>query len=116
MHRRIYDQLKDKPKLVNKTVCLQSANCSELKCDGGVTVQICISGTEVSQGLYVIRNLNRNLISGLDWMKQSNARIYIDLRCIKINGKHYVNLDEDIHVASTVRMKRTCLIKPHKHQ
>ena len=36
----------------------------------------------------------------------------MDLKCIRINGKHYVNLQEDIHVASTVRMKNTCLIKP----
>ena len=112
MHRRIYDQLKDKPKLVNKKVCLQSANGSEMKCDGCVTVQISISGTEASQAFYVIRDLNRNLILGLDWMKQNNVIIYMDLKCLRINGKHYVNLDEDIHVASTVRMKRTCLIKP----
>ena len=74
--------------------------------------QICIGGTEVSQAFYVIRDLNRNLILGLDWMKQNNVRIYMDLKCLRINGKNYVNLDEDIHVASTVRMKRTCLIKP----
>ena len=36
----------------------------------------------------------------------------MDLKCIRINGKHYVNLQKDIHVASTVRMKNTCLIKP----
>ena len=112
MHRRIYDQLKNRPKLVNKKVCLQSANGSELKCDGCVTVQICIGGTEMSQDLYVIRYLNRNLILGLDWMKQNNVRIYMDLKCLRINGKHYVNLEEDIHIASTIRMKRTCLIKP----
>ena len=51
MPRRIYDQLKDKPKLVNKRVRLQSANGSELECDGCVTVQICIGGTEASQAL-----------------------------------------------------------------
>ena len=36
----------------------------------------------------------------------------MDLKCIRINGKHYVNIQEDIHVASTVRMKNTSLIKP----
>ena len=36
----------------------------------------------------------------------------MDLKCLEINGQHYVNLEEDIHIASTVRMKRTCLIKP----
>ena len=30
MHRRVYDQLRNKPRLVNKKVCLQSANDSEL--------------------------------------------------------------------------------------
>ena len=112
MHRRIYDQLKNKPSLINKKVCLQSANGTELKCDGCITVQICIGGTEMSQDFYVIRDLNRNMILGLDWLKQNNVRIYFDLKCLRINGKHYVNLEEDIHIASTVRMKKTCLIKP----
>ena len=110
MHCRIYDQFKNKPRLINKKVCLQSANGSELICDGCITVQVCISGTEMSQDFYVIRDLNRNLILGLDWLKQNNVRIYFDLKCLRINGKHYVNLEEDIHIASTVRMKRTCLI------
>ena len=112
MHRRIYDQLKDRPKLLNKKVCLQSANGTELKCDGCVNVQICIGDTEMSQDFYVIRDLNRNMILGLDWLKTHNVRIYFDLKCLRINGKHYVNLEEDIHIASTVRMKKTCLIKP----
>ena len=30
----------------------------------------------------------------------------------RISGKHYVNLEEDIQIASAVRIKRTCLIKP----
>ena len=108
MHRRIYDQLKNKPRLINKKVCLQSANGTELKCDVCITVQICICGTEMSQVFYVIRDLNTNL----DWLKQSNVRIYFDLKCLRINGKHYVKLEEDIHIASTVKMKKTCLIIP----
>ena len=58
----MYDQLKNKPRLVNKKVCLQSANGSELKCDGSISVQVCISSTEMSQEFYVIRELNRNMI------------------------------------------------------
>ena len=42
MHHRIYDQLKNKPRLINKKVCLHSANGTILKCDGCITVQICI--------------------------------------------------------------------------
>ena len=35
------------------------------------------------------------------------------MQCLrKKTGKHYVNVEEVIHIASTVRMKTTCLIKP----
>ena len=112
MYCRIYDQLKNKPRLNNKKACLQFANGSESECDSCITVQICIGGTEMSQDFYVIRDLNRNIILGLDWLKQNNVRIYFDLKCLRINGKYYVHLEEDIYIASTVRMKRTCLIKP----
>ena len=84
MHRRIYDQLKNRPKLLNKKVCLQSANGTELKCDGCVNVQICIGGTEMSQDFYVIRDLNRNMILGLDWLKTHNVRIYFDLKALEL--------------------------------
>ena len=49
MHHNIHDQLKDRPKLLNKNVSLQSANGTEKKIDGCVNVQICIGGTEMSQ-------------------------------------------------------------------
>ena len=48
--------------------------------------------------LYVVRYLNRNLILGLDWLKQNNVRIYFDLKFLGIN----VNL-VDVHFASTYR-------------
>lgn len=112
MHPRIYDQLKNKPRLVNKKVPLQSANGTELQCNGCVTVHFCISGTEMFQDFYVIRDLNRNLILGLDWLWQNNVRIYFALKCLRIKRKHFVSLEEDILIASTVRMKHTCLIKP----
>ena len=54
MHRRVYDQLKDRSKLVNKIVCLQSASGLVLKCDGSITVQVCVGGTEMFQDFYVI--------------------------------------------------------------
>ena len=89
--------------MIHKKVCLQSANGTELS----------IGGTEVSQDFFVIRDLNRNLILGLDWLKQNNVRIYFDLKCLRINSKYYVNLEEDIHIASTLRMTKTCLNKPN---
>ena len=113
MHRRVYDSLKNKPKLLKKNINLQSANGTRLQVDGCVNVNFRIGGTEVSQDFYVVRDLNRNMILGLDWLKQNNVRIYFDLKSLRINGKTYVNLEEDIHVASTVRMKNTCVLKPN---
>ena len=66
LHRRVNVQLKDRPNLVSEIVCLQSTSGPELKCDGSITVQVCVGGTEMSQDFYVIRSLNRNLILGLD--------------------------------------------------
>ena len=60
----------------------------------------------------MIKDLNRNYIFGLDWLKNNNVRLYFDVKCLRINGKHYVNLEENIHMASTVRMQKTYLIKP----
>ena len=77
---------------------------------GSISVQVCIGNMEMSQEFYVIRELNKNMILGLDWMKTNNVKIYMELNCIRINRKYYVNLQEDIHIASTVRMKNTCLI------
>ena len=53
----------------------------------------------MSQDFYLIR-------------KQNNVRIYFDLKCLRVNGKHDANLEEDIHIASAVRKKKACLIKP----
>ena len=93
MHGRVYDNLKNKPKLLKKSVNLQSANGSQLQVDGCVNVHFRIGGTEVSQDFYVVRDLNRNMILGLDWLKQNNVRIYFDLKSLRINGKTYVNLE-----------------------
>ena len=103
---------KNRPKLLKKSVNLQSANGTRLKVDGCVNFYSRIGGTKVSQDFYVVGDLNRKMILGLDWLKQNNVRTYFDLKSLRINGKTYVNLEKDKHVASTVRMKYTCSIKP----
>ena len=64
------------------------------------------------QDFFVTRDLDRNLILGLDWLElNKNLRIYFDLKCLRINGKYYANLEEYIRIASTVKMKTTGFIK-----
>ena len=54
---------------------------------------------------YAVRDMNRNLISGTDWLRQHGVRIYYDLGCLRIANKTFVNLEEDIHVSSVARDK-----------
>ena len=112
MHRRVYDLLKDKPRLMNRKINLHGVNGSLLKIDGCIDLTFSVGGTEIKQNFYVVREMNRNLILGTDWLRQHGVRIYFDLGCIRIGDKNYVNLEEDIHIASVIRIKSTTVIKP----
>ena len=76
MHRRIYDSLKDKPKLQNNNVSLQSVNGEHLKLDGYATIPFEIGGHKMSQPFYIVRNMNRKLILGRDWLQNNGVRLY----------------------------------------
>ena len=60
---------------------------------------------------YVVNDMNRNMILGRDWLIQNKVRIYFALQCIKV-GQVYVPLEEDIHIASIIRLKSKTVIKP----
>lgn len=112
MHERVYNNMKHKPKLQNKSIHLQSANGTLLGVIGCINIPLRIGGTEVSQNFYVVKNLNRNVLLGLDFMEDNNVRLYFDLKSMRINGKYYVNLEPDIHISSTVRMRSKIKLKP----
>lgn len=112
MHRRVYDSLKIKPKLQRSDVKLQSAGGNPLKLDGSINIDFKIGGTEVSQMFYIVRDLNRNVILGVDWLTKHGVRIYFDLGCLRIGEKQYVSLEEDIHISSIVRIKNSTILKP----
>ena len=111
IHRRAYQNLKDKPKLKNKKVYLQSASGQPMLVDGSINITIEIRGIKTNQIFYVVKNLNRNLILGRDWLKQNGVRLYYDLGCLRI-GQTYIPLEEDAHVASVVRIASTVILKP----
>ncbi|GFN83686.1 Pol polyprotein [Plakobranchus ocellatus] len=60
---------------------------------------------------YVIKNASRNWIIGCDFLKQQKARIYFDLEKLRLNDE-YINIDQDIHVASVVRLAHDVTIPP----
>ena len=58
----------------------------------------------MSHKFYVIRNLNRNVIIGLDWLKSRGVRVYHDLSSIRVH-ETYIPLVDDKHIASVARVK-----------
>ena len=79
MHTRVFESLKAKLKLLAQKNSLQSVNGGALDVAGCVDVAFKIGGTEIRQVVYVVPNINRNLILGRDTLFKIRARIYFDL-------------------------------------
>ena len=111
MRRRVYRALKQKPALIKKMAQLQSVYGGLLRIDGFVTLSCKIGNTECTQGFYVSPSINRNFILGRDWLVQNGVRLYFDLGILKF-GDTTVPLEEDIHIASLVRLGSKTVLKP----
>ena len=96
---------------MNKKVYLQSASGQPMMVDGSINVTLEIRGVKINQTLFVVRNLNRSLILGRDWLKTNGVRPYYDLGCLRI-GHTYIPLEEDIHIATVVRIAPTVTLRP----
>lgn len=111
MQRRIYELLKNKPKLQRKTVCLNTVNGGPLKIDGCIRLPIDVGGCQLYQEFYVVRDIQRNVILGQDFLEQNGVRLYFDLGCMRV-GKTYVRLERDLHISSVVRAQNVVVLKP----
>ena len=105
MHRRVYQSIKNAPKLTKKKALLQSVSGNSLSVDGCVNMTFSIGGTSTNHLFYVVSDMNRNIILGRDWLCQNGVRLYYDLGYLRFK-KAYIPLVEDIHIASIVRMKK----------
>ena len=61
--------------------------------------------------IFVVPEMNRNIILGRDWLKQFSICMYYDLGCIII-GKSDVKMEEDIH--SLARHTAHIIIRPQR--
>jgi hypothetical protein len=111
IHSRIFASLKDKPKVFKRKAHLQSVSGQALNIEGCANITIKIGKTEVTQLFYIVKDMNRNVILGKDWLTQNGVRLYFDLGCLRI-GKCYVSLEEDIKIASIVRCVKDAVLKP----
>ena len=111
MRRSVYNNLSNKPKLFKKNICLQSVSGQALKINGCVNLTFLIKGLTLTHTFVVVKDMNRNLILGHDWLKQNGVRMYFDLGFLRID-KTYVQLQEDIHISSVVRLRNKLVLKP----
>ena len=108
----VYKSLKFKPKITNHFVNLQSLNCESLEVKGRVNLNFELNGTRLNHDFYLVKNMNRNLILGHDFLTKNGVRLYFDLACLRVNNT-FVPLIEDIHIASIVRSQSTVTLKPN---
>lgn len=111
IHKRVFQNLKNSPKIEKKNVHLQSVNGNPLSVEGAINLNLEISGQKLNQLFYVVSNMNRNVILGRDWLLDNGVRLYYDLGCLRV-GKVYTPLEEDIHISSIVRLAKNHIIKP----
>ena len=82
MHRRVYQSLKDAPRLINKKAYLQSVNVDSLSVNGGTEIDFTMVGTKFKHVFFIVSDMNRNMILNLTcWEKWHKVNFrYRDLK------------------------------------
>ena len=111
VHSRIYNCLRDKPKLKKQSALLQSVKGDSIDVDGCALLKYAIGKEKQEHEFFIVQQMNRNIILGRDWLKQFGVHMYYDLGCIRV-GKSYIKLEEDLHISSIVRLATKTQIKP----
>ena len=110
MHSRVFKSIKPRPNLFRKSINLQTANGSRFRLKGDSSLEFKVGEKRFKHDLFVVENLNRNVILGRDWLKKNQVRIYHDLNALWFKGE-YVALEEDKHIPSLARLQSTLVLK-----
>ena len=108
---KMYKKLQKKRKIIPNSQVLQGAGGAPLHVKGITEITFKLGNKEYSQKCYVIKEASRNLILGVDFLKKNQARIYFDLEKLRLNNE-YIDLDQDIHIASVVRAVSDVTLPP----
>ena len=112
---RVYDQLYPRPELKKKRMRLQAANGTLMRIKGETSLNFKVGSQKVRQDCVVIKELNRLIILGRDWLRSYGVRVYFDLGAIRLNNE-LIALEEDIHITSVARLAESITLKPqHIH-
>ena len=112
IHKRVYDAIPNRPKLIKKPVNLQSVNGASINCIGCVKIPFMIGNIKLEQEFFVVTDMNRNVILGQDWLSKHGVRFYHDLKCLRIYNTYVPLTVEDVHIASILRNCNKKVLKP----
>ena len=109
LSHKMYKKFKLDTKIKPVSQVLQSAGGQALKTIGITEITFKLGSKKYTHKMYVVKESTRNMILGLDFLQKHDARIYLDLEKIKLNGE-YVDLDQDIQIGSVVRLCRDVVL------
>jgi transposase InsO family protein/predicted aspartyl protease len=109
--KKMFDKLVQRPKLIKEFTNLTVANGESLTMVGKAILSFTMNRLPLTHKFSVVEGLTRNFILGRDWLKANGVRIYFDLGSLRIKNT-YVQLEEDIHISSILRLNKKTLIKP----
>ena len=113
LHENVYNQLEKKPQLMNKSIRLQSASGNEVIVKGCVNLKFKVGGLSLTQEFLIVSNLNRNVILGNDFLIANKARLYFDLKQVRLQDSHYVPFENDVYISSVARLSKTLTLEPN---
>ena len=93
-------------------VTLQGVTGNTLRVYGKAQISFKMGPVKMRSEFIIVNQMNRNLILGRDWLMQYGVRLYFDLKKIKVKGA-FLPLEEDIHIASLLRIDRDTILKPN---
>lgn len=114
LHRKVYDSLKSKPKLLPATASLQAVSGDMIPVDGTAVISLRIGKETVNHKFHILPQMTRNVILGEDFFNQNGVRLYFDLKCMRL-GKSLIPMQKDIHIASLVRISSKTVLKPQSY-
>ena len=111
IHRRVYNSLKNPPKLKPVNCLLQSVRGDLIETDGVLDLEFQMGSERLTHSFIVSPELNRSALLGRDFLFSHSVRAYFDLGCIKVKDS-YIPLENDAHISSLVRLRTEAVLKP----
>ena len=111
INRKLYNNLRYKPRITKEPIILNSVSGEKLHIDGVAHLEFNMKGTKVKHKFFVTPDINRNMILGIDFLTQNGVRLYYDLSAMRV-GKEYIPMQEDCHINCLIRIADNVVIRP----